>query len=59
MSQAGRADLISVVAARVIDLRAEFEAQLRAVARLEDQLTKRETPNEHKWRRLEEALRRE
>ena len=33
-------DLKAGVAPRVVDLRAEFEAQLRAVARLEEQLTK-------------------
>ena len=37
---ASRDELMTVVIPRVLDLRAEFEAQLRAVARLEEQLKK-------------------
>ena len=39
-SKAAHDDLLTVVATRAIDLRAEFEAQLRAVSRLEQELTK-------------------
>ena len=54
-----RIHLVRVVAARVLDLRAEFEAQLRAVARLEDQLQKSGSATDARWPNLEEVLRRE
>ena len=53
-----RAELIRVVAARVLDLRAEFEAQLRAVVRLEDDLGKAASRKGEDGRRFEDALRR-
>lgn len=37
---AGSRDLMTDVAPRVVDLRAEFEAQLRAVTHIEEQLAK-------------------
>lgn len=53
------ADLMTVVAARTIDLRAEFEAQLRAVARLEAQLRRSAAGQDQGARKLEAVLRRE
>jgi hypothetical protein len=52
-------DLLRVIAARTVDLRAEFEAQLRAVGRVEEQLQRIESPKEDSARRLGEALQRE
>ena len=52
-------DLTPVVATRVIDLRAEFEAQLRAVSRLEQELTKAVAGKDPQSRDLAGAVRRE
>jgi hypothetical protein len=52
-------DLMTVVAPRVLDLRAEFEAQLRAVARVEEQLRRSRGGNDPTNRHLAEVLRRE
>jgi len=46
------------MAARVTDLRAEFEAQLRAVSRLEQYLQKNHTGADESWGALDDALRR-
>jgi hypothetical protein len=54
-----RPDLAGLVALKVIDLRAEFEAQLRALGRLEDQLRKTKSTNSDDRRGLAEVLRRE
>lgn len=54
-----RIDKMAIVAARTIDLRAEFEAQLRAVARLEAQLRKSRTAQDEGGRDLEAVLRSE
>jgi hypothetical protein len=54
-----RQDLMTTVAPRVVDLRAEFEAQLRAVARLEEQLTKTLAGRDRVDRELAEVIRRE
>jgi hypothetical protein len=53
-----RADLLRVIAARVLDLRAEFEAQLRAVAHIEEALRRADTGNDDRWRRLDDTLQR-
>jgi hypothetical protein len=45
--------------ARVLNLRSEFEAQLRAVARLEEQFRKTDGANDERWRRLDQLPRRE
>jgi hypothetical protein len=50
---------VTTVAPRVVDLRAEFEAQLRAVARLEHQLTRTVAGKDQDSRELTEAVRRE
>jgi hypothetical protein len=49
----------TIVALRVVDLRAEFEAQLRAVMRLEEQLRKANGGNADSNRNLANAVRRE
>ena len=51
--------LMTGVVARVLDLRAEFEAQLRAVARVEEQLRKSVAAADPANRDLAEVLRRE
>jgi hypothetical protein len=53
-----RADKTKVIAARIVDLRAEFEAQLRAIVRVEEQLQKTQTSDGGK-RMLEDVVRRE
>jgi hypothetical protein len=53
-----RAELIRVVAARLLDLRAELEAQLRAVVRLEEDLGKAANRKGEDGRRFDDALRR-
>jgi hypothetical protein len=53
-----RADLLRVIAARVLDLRAEFEAQLRAVAHIEEALRRADPGNDDRWRRLDDTLQR-
>jgi arginine deiminase len=53
-----RAELIRVVTARVLDLRAELEAQLRAVVRLEDDLRKAANRKGEDDHRFEDAVRR-
>lgn len=45
-----------MVGARVLDLRAEFEAQLRAVGRVEDQLRRLNIVKDDRSHRLAEAL---
>ena len=50
---------VPAVAPRVIDLRSEFEAQLRAVARLEHQLTRTVAGRDPDCRDLTEAVSRE
>jgi hypothetical protein len=52
-------ELETVVVPRVLDLRAEFEAQLRAVARVEEQLRKSLAGSDPTRRQLTEVLRRE
>ena len=54
-----RADLLRVIAARVLDLRAEFEAQLRAVAHIEEALRRADTGTDDRWRRLDDTLQRQ
>jgi hypothetical protein len=49
----------TIVALRVVDLRAEFEAQLRAVMRLEEQLRKANSGIADASRNLATAVRRE
>src|SRR5436190_24083592 len=53
-----RTELMKVIAARVVDLRSEFEAQLRAVARLEEQLRKIGAGKDEGSPQLEDVLRR-
>ena len=48
-----------IIAARTLDLRAEFEAQLRAVVRIEEQLHKSRAGRDKDDRSLETVLRRE
>jgi hypothetical protein len=50
---------MTIVAARTLDLRAEFEAQLRAVVRLEEQLLKSRAGYDAGGHRLAAVLRRE
>ena len=52
-------DQTKIVALRVMDLRSEFEAQLRAVSRLEDQLRKTRDGVDVDGRALADAIRRE
>jgi hypothetical protein len=52
-------DLLRLVATRIVDLRAEFEAQLRAVGHVEDQLRKLDASNDDRARRSVETLRRD
>jgi hypothetical protein len=59
MRTGSRADLVRVVAARVVDLRAEFEAQLRAVGRVEEQLRKVDPARDESASRLSDVLQRE
>ena len=54
-----RADLLRVVAARVLDLRAEFEAQLRAVGRVEEQMRRLNTATDNRLDRWDEVLQRD
>jgi hypothetical protein len=49
----------TIVALRVMDLRSEFEAQLRAVLRLEEQLRKTKAGKDHGGRDLVHAVQRE
>jgi hypothetical protein len=53
-----RPDMLKAMAARVTDLRAEFEAQLRAVSRIEQHLQKNHTVTDESWGALDDALRR-
>ena len=48
-----------MVALRVMDLRAEFEAQLRAVGHVEEQLRKTDLSKPEHQRKLIEVVRRE
>lgn len=48
-----------MIEARTIDLRAHFEAQLRAVARLEEQLRRSRDGQDKSGRQLQAAVRRE
>ena len=50
---------MTMIAARTLDLRAEFEAQLRAVARLEEQLHRSRTRPDDHGLQLETVLRHE
>ena len=59
MSKNASVDPMAIVASRVVDLRAEFEAQLRAVSRLEEQLRKTRIGKDADRRTLEEVLGRE
>jgi hypothetical protein len=59
MPAAARPDRAAMIAARALDLRAEFEAQLRAVARLEEQLHRSRTGQDDHARHLETVLRHE
>ena len=59
MSKNASIDPMTIVASRVVDLRAEFEAQLRAVSRLEEQLRKSRIGKDADRRTLEEVLGRE
>ena len=59
MPEETRADLLRMVGARVLDLRAEFEAQLRAVGRVEDQLRRLDTTRDDRSHRLDDALHRD
>ena len=52
-------ELLPVVAARVVDLRAEFEAQLRAVARVEQLIRKVDIANDERARPLRDMLQRD
>jgi hypothetical protein len=52
-------DFMMTVAPRVVDLRSEFEAQLRSVGRLEHQLTKSVAGRDPANRELSDVLRRE
>ena len=52
-------DRLRILAARVDDLRAEFEAQLRSVARIEENLGRTRDGGDDSRRRLGETLRRE
>ena len=54
-----RNELMAVVIPRVLDLRAEFEAQLRAVARVEEQLRKSQGAKDPPMEDLAKVLRRE
>ena len=59
MSNLGGFDRVRIVAARVVDLRSEFEAQLRAAARLEAHLQESDRGDHASMRTLEDAVRRE
>jgi hypothetical protein len=59
MPSVPRADLVRVIAARVLDLRAEFEAQIRAVSHIEDALRRAEGGDDERWRRVDDILQRE
>jgi hypothetical protein len=59
MTGAKRADKVRDITARVADLRGEFEAQLRAVSRLEHQVGNTDIGNEDRCRVLEDAVKRE
>jgi len=52
-------DFMMTVAPRVVDLRSEFEAQLRSLGRLEHQLTKSVAGRDPANRELSDVLRRE
>jgi hypothetical protein len=52
-------DLMTTAVPRVLDLRAEFEAQLRSVARVEEQLRRTKTGSDPTNRDLANVLRRE
>jgi hypothetical protein len=54
----GRAETFKSVVARLMDLRAEFEAQLRAVARIEERLQHNPRLTDDNWLALEEVLQR-
>jgi len=54
----GRAETFRSMVARLVDLRAEFEAQLRAVARIEERLHQNPRLTDANWLALEEVLQR-
>ena len=56
MSPAGPTDSLTLLATRTIDLRSEFEAQLRAVVRLEEQLRKSREGRDANGRNLKAVL---
>jgi hypothetical protein len=53
---AGPTDPLTLLATRTIDLRSEFEAQLRAVVRLEEQLRKSREGRDANGRNLKAVL---
>ena len=59
MPAAIRPEQLTMIAARALDLRAEFEAQLRAVVRLEEQLRRSRTSQDGQGLQLETVLRQE
>ena len=59
MPAAIRPEQLTMIAARALDLRAEFEAQLRAVVRLEEQLRRSRTSQDGHGLQLETVLRQE
>ena len=56
MPPAGPTDSLTLLATRTIDLRSEFEAQLRAVVRLEEQLRKSREGRDANGRNLKAVL---
>ena len=52
-------DRTSMIALRIMDLRAEFEAQLRAIAHVEEQLRKTDYSKPEHQRKLAEVVRHE
>lgn len=59
MAHKARDELMTTVTPRVVDLRSQFEAQLRAIGRLEEQLTKSVAGRDPANRELAAVLRRE
>jgi hypothetical protein len=59
MRSGARADVVRDLAARINDLRAECEAQLRAITRVEEELRKVSGGSADRWHQFERMLQRD
>jgi hypothetical protein len=54
-----RTEIVKQLAARLDDLRAECEAQLRAIGHVEEELRKVQVGSDERWRSFEKMLQRD